>query len=214
MFPSTGSFPTVSSADADISLTRIFEMGLTPTANRIGTTVLPARAVPGPDSAGPHWSRPNVVALLERPIPGSWSLRQLSSFARRWGAHLLIATVVTYDHTLNDFDRVRFLMAKKDVADVTARLVEQGIGAAGEVRLAAHGDEVSAASDLADRLDADLVIVLARRGSWFGLFPGSALAHRLMRQGRRPVLVIPDHGRRRRRLRVLVGLVRVRAPHV
>jgi nucleotide-binding universal stress UspA family protein len=98
------------------------------------------------------------------------------------------------------------------VLDVTSSLVEQGVPATGEVSLAQYGDQARVASDLADHLDADLVIVLARRGSWFGMFPGSPLAHQLMRQHRRPVLVIPDHERRRNWISVLGGPARPDVP--
>jgi nucleotide-binding universal stress UspA family protein len=162
----------------------------------------------GADGDGPHWNPSLVLVLLERPSPTPWSLRQLAWFARRLQAELLIATVVTYDRSLDDYDQVKVRIAKQDVQKVTARLVEQGARATGEVRLVRCGDQALSASDLADGLDADLVIVLARRGSWFGLFPGSPLAHQLMRRRRRPVLVIPDHERRGSRLSFFLELVR------
>ncbi len=76
--------------------------------------------------------------------------------------------------------------------EVAAWLVEEGLRATAQITLAQQGDQAVAVSELADSLHAELVIVLARRGSWFGVFPGSALAHQLMRARGRPVLVIPD----------------------
>jgi hypothetical protein len=80
------------------------------------------------------------------------------------------------------------------------------------VSLAAYGDQALVASGVADRLDADLVVVVARRGAWFGVFPGSPLAHKLMRKRRRPVLVVPDYERGRSWHEVLGGPARPDAP--
>lgn len=165
--------------------------------------------------ANPHDSyrgRPHVLVLLERPHPASWTLRQVAWFARRLRAELLVAAVVTYDRGLDELDRLKFRLAKEDVEEVTARLLEQGAAATGEVRLAPHGDQALSTSDLADGLDADLVIVLAGRASRLGLFPASPLARDLMRRGRRPVLLIPDAGPSRRWYGELLSLVQVHAP--
>ncbi len=145
------------------------------------------------------------------PPRASWSLRRVAWFARRLGAELLVAAVVTHGRELDELDQVNLRTAQEGVQRVTADLSEQGIPAAGEVRLARYGDQAQAASDVADRLDADLVIVLVRRGSWFGLFPGSTVAHQLMRQHRRPVLVIPDHVPQRSWRALLLSLVGVGA---
>jgi nucleotide-binding universal stress UspA family protein len=171
----------------------------------------PPAGAPAADSNGPHGSRANVVVLLERPDPAGWSIRQLARLARRLGADLLVAAVVTYDRSFDDLDRLKLEIAQDGVQRATARLVEEGVRAAPAVRLVGPGDQVLSVSDLADHLDADLVIVLARRGSWFRLFPGSPMAHQLMRLGRRPVLVIPDRERRGSWPGVLLELVRIPA---
>lgn len=167
----------------------------------------PPVGAPVADGDDPRWGRPHAVVLLERPVPAPWSLRQVAWFARRLGAQVLVATVVTHGRGLDDLDEFNLRVAQEGVQQVTADLASLGIRASGEVRLAQYGDQGLAASDLADGLDADLVIVLARRGSWFGLFPGSLLAHQLMRQRRRPVLVIADHEPRRSWTALLLGLV-------
>lgn len=117
------------------------------------------------DGDGRHRSRSQALVILERPRPAPWALRQLAWFARRLRAELLIATVVAYDRGPDDFDRVKAGIAKEDVERVAVRLIEQGISATAEVRMVPRGDQARAAADLADRLDADLVIVLARRAS-------------------------------------------------
>lgn len=165
--------------------------------------------------ANPHGSyrgRPHVLVLLERPHPAPWTLRQVAWFARRLGAELLVAAVVTYDHRLDELDRLNFRIAKEDVEDATARLVEQGALATGEVCLVPYGDQVLSASDLADRIDADLVIVVADRGSRLGLVPASPLARKLMRRRRRLVLVIPDADPSQSWHRRLLSLVQLHAP--
>lgn len=169
----------------------------------------PVGALEGDD---PRRRRPQVVVFLERIRPASWSLRQLTWFATRLGAELLIAAVVTQDHALDPLDLYNVRIARRGIREVIERLVEQGVRATGEVSLARHGEEALVASDVADSLDADLVIVLARRGTRFGLLPGSPLAHQLMRRRRRPVLVIADHERRGTWTSVLWELVRVHAP--
>lgn len=171
----------------------------------------PVRA-PAEESGEPRWGRPNVVVLLERPNPAPWSLRQVAALARRLGADLLVASIATYDRRFDDLDRLRLQIAEDGVQEATARLIERGARAVAVVRLAADGDQALSASDLADHLDADLVVVLARRGSRLRLFHGSSLAHQLMRQGRRPLLVIPDHERRESWSSVVLELVRARAP--
>lgn len=170
-------------------------MALTLRPNAAGNVPAPQGEVPGIDGGSPHGSGPSIVVLLERSNPRSWSLRQVAGFARRLRAEVLIAAVVTYDGRFDDLDRHKLRMVQDGVQRATARLVEQGARAARLVRVVGYGDQALSVSDLADHLDADLVIVLARRGSWFHLFPGSLLAHQLMRRGRRPVLVIPDHER-------------------
>jgi nucleotide-binding universal stress UspA family protein len=144
------------------------------------------------DGDDPHRGRPHIVVLLERPSPASSSLRQVTWFARGLGAELLVTAVVTHGRSLDDLDEFNVETAENCVQEVAAWLVEEGVRATGRVTLALHGEQALAVSDLADGLHADLVIVLARRGSWFGVFPGSVLAHQLMRRRRRPVLVIPD----------------------
>lgn len=171
----------------------------------------PPVGAPVAEGDDPHWSRPHVVVLLERPAPAPWSLRRVAWLARRLGAELLVAAIVTYGRALDDLDEFHLRMAQESVQQVTAQLAELGVRATGEVRLARYGDQALAASDLADRLDADLVVVLARRGSWFGVLPGSPLAHQLMRRRRRPVLVIPDHEQHRSWGALLLGLVGVGA---
>lgn len=181
-------------------------------ADRTRNRLKPQGAVPGTDSDGSHRGRPSIVVLLERPKPRLWSLRQVAGLARRLGAELLIAALVTYDRGFDELDQIKLRIARDGVQDATERLLQQGVQAAGVVRLVGDGDQALSASDLADHMDANLVVVLARRGSWFRLFPGSALAHQLMRRGRRPVLVIPDHDRQGSWRTVLLGLVGVRTP--
>lgn len=161
---------------------------------------------------GPQRGRPHVVVLLERPAPAPWSLRQVAWFGRRLGAELLVGAVVTHGRGLDELDTVHLHLAQESVQRVTADLAGQGLPASGEVRLAHYGEGALAASDLADRVDADVVIVLARRGSWFGVLPGSPLAHQLMRRRRRPILVIADHERRATWSTVLLGLIGVGVP--
>lgn len=164
------------------------------------------------DGDDPHRSRPHLVVLLERPAPASWSLQQVAWLAQRLGAELLITAVVTYGRALDDLDEVNIETAEDRVQEVAAWLVEEGVRATGQVTLARYGDQALAVSDLADGVHADLLVVLARRGSWFGVFPGSALAHRLMRRRRRPVLVIPDQTNEPGWLQVLLRLVGLEAP--
>lgn len=164
------------------------------------------------EGRGSSPSRPQVLVVLERPKPAPWSIRQVAWFATRLGSDLLIASVVAYDRGLDELDLINLRMAKADLREVTTRLVEHGVRARGEVCLARRGDQALSVSDLAEHLDADLVIVLTRRGSWFGVFPGSLLAHHLMRLRRRPVLVIADHEPARSWSSLLLGLVRVHAP--
>jgi nucleotide-binding universal stress UspA family protein len=171
----------------------------------------PPAGAPQTGGDRPERSRPNVIVLLERPDPSPWSLRQVAGLARRLGAELLVAAVAIYDHRLDELDRVNLQIARDGVRGATSRLVGLGARAAGMVRLAAYGDQALSASDLADQLDADLVIVLARHRSRFRLFPGSPLAHQLMRRGRRPVVVIPDHEQRRGWGGLLRDLVRAQA---
>ncbi len=149
-----------------------------------------------------------VMVLLERPDPAPWSVRQVTRLAQRIRAELLITAVFPHQGSLDHVDRANLRSVREGVREVTSSLVEQGVRATGEVRLAPYGDQALVASDRADHLDADLVIVLARHGSWFGMFPGSSVAHHLMRKHRRPVLVIPDHERRRSWLSILGGPVR------
>lgn len=144
-----------------------------------------------------HRSSLRIVVLVERPDPAAWSVGQVARFARRLEAEVLIAAIFAHSGSLDDLDRANLRMLTNGVREVRSTLVQQGVQATAEVTLARYGDQALVASDLADRLDADLVIVLARRGSWFGVFPGSPLAHDLIRGRRRPVLVIPDHERRR-----------------
>jgi nucleotide-binding universal stress UspA family protein len=183
-------------------------MRLPLTRNLTSKVLTPAEFIPGLGSDGPRSSRSQLLVILERPNPGPWSLRKVAWVARRLGAEVLIGAIVTYDRSLNDFDGFKVGMAQEDVQDVTARLVEQGVRATAEVRLTPHGDQGRSASDLADGLDPDLVIVLARRGSCFRLFPGSPVAHHLMRQGRWPILVIADHAPRGSWRSALLGEVR------
>lgn len=159
-------------------------------------------------SGDPSWGALQVMVLLERPDPAPWSLRQVARLAQRIRAQVLVTAVFPHQGSLDGVDRMNLRSVKEGLRDVTASLVERGVQATGEVSLALYGDQALVASDRADRLDADLVIVLARHGSWFGMFPGSPLAHQLMRRHRRPVLVIPDHERRRSWLSVLGGPVR------
>jgi nucleotide-binding universal stress UspA family protein len=172
----------------------------------------PPVGAPAVDGDDARWSRANVVVLLERPEPSPWALRHLAWFARRMGAKLLVAAVVTHGRELDELDRVNLEAAENGVRDVTGWLVEQGVAADGHVALAQYGQRAVAASDLADRADADVVIVLARRASWFGVLPGSPLAHQLMRRTRRPVLVIPDRSYQESWRRFLLGLVGMDAP--
>lgn len=172
----------------------------------------PPIGAPAADGGDPHRSRAHVVVVLERPAPSPWSLRHLSWFVRRLGAELLVAAVVTHGRTVDALDEAHLEAAEAGVHEVTAWLVEQGVVADGQVAFAQHGERARAASALADRVDADLVIVLARRDTWFGVFPGSLLAHQLMRQSPRPVLVITDQVNSRSRLRALLGLMGIDAP--
>lgn len=174
-------------------------------------TELAQRPPVGPSGSGgdrPHCGRLHVVVLLERPDPAPWSLRQVARLAGRLSAELLVTAVFPHHGSLDEVDRVNLRIVRDGVRCVTSSLLEQDVQASGEVSLAHYGDQASVASDIADRLDADLVIVLARHGSWFGVLPGSPLAHDLMRRHRRPVLVIPDHERRRSWYSLLGGPVR------
>jgi nucleotide-binding universal stress UspA family protein len=155
-----------------------------------------------------HRSSLRIVVLVERPDPAAWSVGQVARFARRLEAEVLIAAIFAHSGSLDDLDRANLRMLTNGVREVRSTLVQQGVQATAEVTLARYGDQALVASDLADRLDADLVIVLARRGSWFGVFPGSPLAHDLIRGRRRPVLVIPDHERRRAWFHVRGGRAR------
>ena len=159
-------------------------------------------------AAGPDRSRPLVVVLLERPSPASWPLRQVTRLALRLRAELLVVAIVTYGRGLDELDQVNLRIAREGVQEVSARLVGQGVLAAGKVTLARHGEHAAVACDLADRFDPDLLVVLARHGAWFRVFPGSSLAHHLMRRQHRPVVVIPDREARlglRGVVRYLVG---------
>jgi len=167
----------------------------------------PPIGAPVEDGHDPRWSRPQVVVLLERRMPAPWTLRHLVWLARRLDARLLVAAVVTQSRRADDLDQANLEIARDGVEKVTTLLVEQGVRATGQVKSAPYGEQAQAACDLVESLSADLVIVLARRGSWLGVFPGSVLAHRLMRRSRRPVLVIPDRVYQRTWRDVLLGLV-------
>lgn len=143
--------------------------------------------------AGADASRPRVVVLLERPNPASWPVLQVTRLAQRLRAEVVIAVVVTFERSLEELDRLQLELASEGVQEVTAGLIEHGVSATGEVTLAPYGDHALVASHLAARLNPDLVIVLARRGSWARALRGSPLVHHLMRGRHRPVLVIPDH---------------------
>lgn len=112
---------------------------------------------------------------------------------RRLGAEMLVVAPVKYRPPRDELVAARVSSMERVVSWTAERLVDQGVDAAGTVLVAPGGLGSAAVDDFADQHEADLVAVASRRGSWLGLFPGSGMAHHLMREGRRPVLVIPDH---------------------
>ena len=74
----------------------------------------------------------------------------------------------------------------------TTDLVSEGVDACGTVVIAALGQVEMAIDDLAEEREADLITVTSERPSWPWVFAGSGIAHHLLREGRWPVVVIPD----------------------
>ncbi len=133
-----------------------------------------------------------MILVVGSTEPGARATHSAAWLGRRLGAEMVVAAVVEYPPPRDELVGAWVASARRVVAATAARLMAQGVTAHGTVMLAREGDGPATIDDLAQREEAELVAVTARRRAWFWVSPGSAVARYLTRAGRTPVLVIPD----------------------
>jgi len=120
-------------------------------------------------------------------------MRDAAWLGKHLRAEMLVVAAVEYRPAQDELVAARVEWGRDVVSSTTEHLVDQGVDAAGTVLVARDGLGAAVVDEFADEHEADLVAVASQRSSHLWVFPGSGMAHRLARGGRRPVLVIPDH---------------------
>lgn len=137
--------------------------------------------------------RPHVILVIGSTVPGPRAMHSATWLGRRLGAEMLVVAAIEYAPPRDELVDARVALARRAVSGTTARLARGAVKADGIVVTVRDGEAPATIDDLADQHEAELVAVTSSRRSWLWLFAGSALGYRLIRAGRRAVLVIPDH---------------------
>lgn len=137
--------------------------------------------------------RPHVILVIGSTVPGARAMHSATWLGRRLGAEMLVVAAIEYAPPRDELVEARMALARRVVSATTGRLARGAVKAEGIVVAVRDGAAPATIDDLADQHEAELVAVTSSRRSWLWLFGGSALGHRLVRAGRRAVLVIPDH---------------------
>jgi nucleotide-binding universal stress UspA family protein len=137
--------------------------------------------------------RPHVVLVIGASEPRPRAMHDAVWLGRHLKAEMLVVAAVEYRPPQDELVAARVEWTRDAVWSTTEHLVDEGVNAAGTVLVARDGLGPAVVDEFADEHEADLVAVTSQHPSWFWVFPGSGMAHRLARGGRRPVVVIPDH---------------------
>ena len=154
-----------------------------------------ARALDLQAPAGdPVRGRPHVVLVVGRSEPRPPALHDAVWLGRHLRAEMLVVAAVEYRPPQDELVAARVEWIRDVVSSTAEHLVGEGVAAAGTVLVVRDGLGPAVIDDFAEEHEADLIAVTPQRSSRFWVFGGSGMAHHLARAGRRPVVVIPDHG--------------------
>jgi hypothetical protein len=162
------------------------------------TTIKSGPLAPGQSDLDRHSAegrrgRPHVILVVGSTELGPRALYSASWLGRRLGAEMLVVAAVEYSPPHDELVDALMEAAGRAVSATTTHLVRESVPARGIVVAVPNSQAPAAIDNLADQHETELVAVISRRRSWFRVFPGSPIGHRLTRTGHRPVLVIPDH---------------------
>jgi nucleotide-binding universal stress UspA family protein len=137
--------------------------------------------------------RPHVVLVIGTSVPRARAMHDAVWLGRHLRAEMLVVSAVEYRPPRDELVAARVELTRGVVRSTTEHLVEHGVDAAGTVLVARDGLGVAVVEDFANRHEADLLAITSQHPTRFWVFGGSGMARHLMRAGRRPVVVIPDH---------------------
>lgn len=138
--------------------------------------------------------RPHVVLVIGATEPRPPAMHEVVWLGRHLQAEMVVVAAVEYRPPQDELVAARVEWTRDVVSSTAEHLTDQGVDAAGTVLVARDGLGPTVVEEFADEYEADLVAVTSHHPSWLWVLPGSGMAHHLARGGRRPVVVIPDHG--------------------
>lgn len=137
--------------------------------------------------------RPHVILVVGTSEPRARAMQDAVWLGRHLRAVMLVVSTVEYRPPPDELVAARVELMRGVVSSTAEHLVDQGVDAAGTVLVARDGLGAALVEDFAGRHEADLVAVTAQRPTRLWVFGASGMAHHLIRAGRRPMVVIPDH---------------------
>lgn len=149
------------------------------------------------DGESPTGTSAELVVGWDGQPASAAALRFAAGLARRLDAHLHVVHIADFADLPVDPDAVDYeqqFQASLDAHAVGARALLDELGANWTYH-AMHGRPPDVLADLAEQVDAVMIVVGAPRGgvhSFIDTFAGQSVAHQLTRTQGRPVLLVPD----------------------
>jgi nucleotide-binding universal stress UspA family protein len=150
----------------------------------------------GDDEYPPH-SPVELVVGWDRQPASTAALRFAVGLAQRLVAHLHVVHIADFDDLPVDSDAWDWEQQFRDSLEahaVRARAVLDELGANWTYH-AVHGRPPDVLADLAEEVDAVMIVLGAPRGgvhSFIDTFAGQSVSHQLTRNHSRPVLLVPE----------------------
>jgi nucleotide-binding universal stress UspA family protein len=138
-----------------------------------------------------------LVVGWDRQPASAAALRYAIGLAKRLNAHLHVVHIADVEDMPIDpdaWDWEQQFRESVDAQAVSARALLRGLGANWTYH-AAHGRPADVLADLADEVDAVMIVLGAPRGgmhSFIDTIAGQSVSHQLTHRHGRPVLLVPD----------------------
>ena len=149
------------------------------------------------DGQTPARPSTELVVGWDRQPASAAALRFAVDLSGRLEAHLHVVHIADFDDLPVDpdaWDWEEQFRSSVEAHAVHARALLDGLGANWTYH-AAHGRPSDVLADLAEEVDAVMIVLGAPRGglhSFIDTFAGQSVSHQLMRRHGRPVLLVPD----------------------